>query len=153
MVNTEYAGRSYPAGPVYVVGREKIREFAAAVGATHPSHVSVDSARALGYVDVVAPATFAVVLAQRAEAQYVEDPEAGIDFSRVVHADERFSHVRPIVAGDELVTAVSVESITQRGGLSMVTTCAEIYAADGAGEPSELISRVYSTLAVREADA
>lgn len=153
MVNPEFAGRHYPAGPVYVVGREKIREFAEAVGATHPSHARVTAARELGYSDVVAPATFAVVLAQRAEAQFIEDPDAGIDFSRVVHADERFSHERPIVAGDELVTDVTVESIVQRSSLTMVTTRAQIFTADATGQPADLVSTVYSTLAVRGADA
>ena len=104
----------------------------------------VEAARALGYPDVVAPPTFAVVVAQRAEAQLVEDPAAGIDFSRVVHADERFTHHRPIHAGDELVTVLHVDAITERAGLALVTTRCEI--ADAAGDP---VSTVVSTLAVR----
>ncbi|MBO3088425.1 MaoC family dehydratase N-terminal domain-containing protein [Cellulomonas dongxiuzhuiae] len=146
-VDTTFAGRVYPPGDTYVVSREKLREFAEATGATHPAHTDVDAARALGHPDVVAPPTFAVVVAQRAEAQYVEDPTAGIDFSRVVHADERFTHHRPIRAGDHLRTTLHVDAVTQRAGLSMITTRCEI--ADAAGEP---VATVVSTLAVRPED-
>lgn len=147
-VNHVYAGREYPPSPVYEVGREKLREFADAVGASHPTHHDVEVARAAGHPDVVAPATFAVVVAQRAEQQYVADPDAGIDFSRVVHADERFTHHRPIHAGDRLVTVLHVDAITERAGLSMITTRAEIAAEDGSP-----VATVVSTLAVRGVDA
>ena len=147
-INADFAGREYPANAAYSVGREKLREFAAAVGSTHPVHHDLVAARGAGYPDLVAPPTFAVVVAQRAEAQLIDDPEAGIDFSRVVHADERFTHHRPIVAGDELVTVLHVDSIVERAGLAMVTTRCEIAAVlpDGGTEP---VSTVTSTLAVR----
>jgi len=143
-VDTSFAGRVYPAGDVYRVSAEKIREFAEATGATHPAHTDPEAARALGHADVVAPPTFAVVVAQRAEAAYVQDPAAGIDFSRVVHAEERFTHHRPIVAGDRLVPTLHVDSVTERGPLAMVTTRVEI--ADESGAP---VATVVSTLAVR----
>lgn len=145
-VNAAFVGRTYPPTAGYAVGREHLRDFARAVGATHPAHHDVEAARTLGYPDVVAPPTFAVVVAQRAEAQLIEDPEAGIDFSRVVHAEERFTHHRPIHAGDELVTVLHVDSVVERSGLAMVTTRCEITAD---GEP---VATVVSTLAVRGAD-
>ncbi|MDT0166712.1 MaoC family dehydratase N-terminal domain-containing protein [Actinotalea sp. AC32] len=147
-VNTAYAGRSYAPTEPYAVGREHVREFALAVGATHPAHHDVEAARALGHPDVVAPPTFLVVVAQRAEAQLVQDAEAGIDFSRVVHADERFTHHRPVHAGDELVTVLHVDSITERAGIAMVTTRCEVSGVDGTP-----VASVMSTLAVRGEDA
>ena len=143
-VNPDVQGRSYPPSPPYQVSREKIREFAAAVQATHPAHTDLAAAQALGHPDLVAPPTFAVVIAQGAEAVVVKDPEANIDFTRVVHADERFTHHRPIVAGDELSATVTVESVKSLGGHSMITTRADI--ATTAGEP---VSTVRSTLLVR----
>ena len=94
---------------------------------------------------MVAPTTFAVVIAQRAEFHVVTDPEVGVDFSRVVHADERFTHHRPIVAGDVILTTVHIDKIISRGGISTVTTRSEL--ADADGNP---VSTVLSTLAVRE---
>lgn len=130
-INPELQGRSYPAGPAYLVGREKIREFARAVKATHPSHYDVAAAQDLGHRDLVAPPTFAIIIAQLADAQLINDPEAGIDFSRVVHADQRFIHHRAIVAGDELVAELHVDTVRAMGGGAMITTRAEISTTDG----------------------
>ncbi len=146
-VDPGFVGRTYPPTPPYEVARTSVAAFAEATGATHPACTDIAAARALGYPDVVAPPTFAVVVAQAAESQYIADPAAGIDFSRVVHADERFTHHRPIRAGDRLVTVLHVESVTERAGLSLVTTRCEI--ADDAGEP---VATVRSTLAVRPQD-
>jgi len=146
-----FAGRAYPATSPYSVGREKIREFAAAVGAQHPAHFDLGAARGAGFPDLVAPTTFAVVVAQAAEAQYIRDPDARIDFSRVVHADERLTHHRPIVAGDELVTVLHVDAVTHRAGIAMITTRCEI-AAQWADGPDEPVATVVSTLAVRGED-
>ncbi len=143
-IDAGYAGRVYPPTDAYLVGREHLRDFASAVGATHPSHHEVEAARSLGYPDVVAAPTFAVVIAQAAEAQLISDPAAGIDFSRVVHAEERFTHHRPIVAGDAISTVLHVDSIVERAGLAMVTTRCELSDADGAP-----VATVVSTLAVR----
>jgi len=146
-VNLDFVGREYPQTAPYQVGREKIAEFARAIGSTNPASFSLEAARGLGYPDVVAPTTFAVIVAQAAEAQYISDPEARVDFSRVVHADERFTYTRPIFAGDELVTVVHVDKILERAGLAMVTTRCEISALTEIG--LEHVVTVTSTLAVR----
>jgi acyl dehydratase len=121
-----------------------LREFARAVGATGAECFDVAAARGLGYPDVVATPTFAVVVAQRAEVAYVADPAAGIDFTRVVHAEEAFQHHRPIVAGDRLHTHLTVEAVTQRRGIWLVTTTCDL--TDDAGLP---VCQVTSTLAVK----
>ena len=147
MVNASFAGRTYPPTPPYEVGREKIREFAEVAG-EHPFHVDPEAARAAGYPDVIAPPTFAVIIAQRSDAQLVRDPEAGIDYSRVVHGEQSFRHHRPIVAGDRLVAVLHVDSVRSAGGHSMVTTRSEI--STEAGEP---VCTATSTLVVRGEDA
>lgn len=143
-INPDLVGRIYPAGEPYQVGREKIREFAAATKATSPAHYDVASARELGYADVVAPPTFAIIVAQRADAQLIADPGSGIDFSRVVHADQRFSHHRPIMAGDELVTELHVDQVRTMGAGAMITTRAEISTVDG-----QKVATTVSSLLVR----
>ncbi len=143
-VDPSIAGRSYPPSATYQVSREKIREFADAIGDPDPAYRDPEAAAALGHPDVVAPPTFAVTIAQRCEAQVVSDPASGIDFSRVVHGEERFRHHRPIVAGDELVPTLHVDSVREMAGNSMVTTRVEI--ADLTGTP---VSTVVSMLVVR----
>ncbi|MCU1634419.1 MAG: hypothetical protein JWM61_3071 [Micrococcaceae bacterium] len=130
-IDPNLQGRSYPAGETYSVGREAIREFARAVQATHRAHYDVAAAAALGHADLVAPPTFAIIVAQRADAQLISDPSAGIDFTRVVHADQRFIHHRAIVAGDQLVAELHVDQVRAMGGGAMITTRAEISTVDG----------------------
>lgn len=130
-IDPDLQGRSYPAGATYSVGREAIRDFARAVQATHPAHFDVDAAVALGHADLVAPPTFAIIVAQRADARLISDPSAGIDFTRVVHADQRFIHHRPVIAGDQLVAELHVDSVRAMGGGAMITTRAEISTVDG----------------------
>ncbi|WP_125613408.1 FAS1-like dehydratase domain-containing protein [Specibacter cremeus] len=130
-INPELQGRSYPAGDVYSVGRESVRDFARAVKATHPAHFDVAAARALGHADLVAPPTYAIIVAQRADARLIEDPGSGIDFSRVVHAEQKFTHHRAITAGDELVAELHVDAVRAMGTGAMITTRAEIATVDG----------------------
>lgn len=143
-VDPSFAGRTYPPDEPYEVTRAELAAFAEAVGAANPAHTDPAAARLLGHPDVLAPPTWPVVVAQRAEAKYVQDPAAGVDFTRVVHADERFTYSRPVHAGDRLVTTLHVDSVTERAGLGMVTTRVEV--SDEAGAP---VVTVTSTLAVR----
>jgi acyl dehydratase len=143
-VNPELQGRVFAPTAPYLVGREKIREFARAVFATSPINTDPDAAIAAGYSDIVAPPTFPVVIQESTLAQLLAEPDAGIDFSRVVHGDQRFSYTRPIVAGDELTATLSVASIKSLGGHSMVT--AESTIVDAAGEH---VVTAISTLVVR----
>ena len=130
-LDPSFVGRSWPATAPYQVGREKIREFATAIGATDAAYHDPEAARALGYADVVAPPTFPTVVTMAANAQIVRDPELGMDYTRVVHGDQKFKYVRPVVAGDALVCVSTVEDITQRGGHDFITTRADVSTADG----------------------
>jgi len=113
---TDAVGKTYPPTS-YAVGREKVREFAAAVGEENPLHHDLDAARGAGYADVVAPPMFAVVFGGRAMAPALFDPEVGIDFSRMVHGGQEFVWGPPVVAGDEIATEVEVKDVSERGGL------------------------------------
>lgn len=143
-MNPELVDRAFAPTEPYQVGREKVREFARAVFASSPLHHDPEAARAAGYRDVVAPPTFAVVVQEYTLAQLLAEPDAGIDFSRVVHGDQRFTYSRPIVAGDELTATLAVASIKRLGAHSMVTTESTMVDADGAHVVTAL-----STLVVR----
>jgi acyl dehydratase len=115
-LKTDAVGKTY--APVnYAVGREKVREFASAVGEENPLHHEPDAAREAGYADVVAPPMFAVVFGGRAMGPALFDPEVGIDFARMVHGGQEFVWGRPVVAGDEIATEVEVKDVAERGGL------------------------------------
>jgi acyl dehydratase len=143
-VNPELLGRVFPPAPPYLVGREKVREFSRAVFASNPINLDVDAARAAGHADLVAPPTFAIVVQEITLAQLLAEEDSGIDFTRVVHGDQRFTSTRPIVAGDELTAQLAVTSVKTLGGHSMVT--AESTITDAAGE--HVVTSI-STLVVR----
>ena len=144
VVNPNVQGKQYPATAPYLVGREKIREFAHAVKSVSPTNLDVFAAQTAGYTDLVAPPTFAVVIQERSLATVLSDPEAAIDFSRVVHGDQRFTYVRPIVAGDELTSVLTVASVKTLGAHSMVTFETKIFDID-----QQLVCTALSTLVVR----
>ena len=146
-MNPELQGRVFAPTEPYLVGREKVREFARAVFATNPINLDLDAARAAGHADIVAPPTFAVVVQERTLAQLLAEPDAGIDFTRVVHGDQRFTSSRPIVAGDELTATLTVSSVKTLGAHSMVT--AESVVTDAAG--AHVVTAI-STLVVRGDD-
>jgi acyl dehydratase len=143
-VNPDFLGRSYPPSGPYAVDAALIAAFAAAVGSADPVHTDPDAARAAGHPDVIAPPTMAVRFAQQAERAYVTDPEAGIDYGRVVHGEQRFVHHRPITAGDEILGATTVDQVRQTGGHAMVTTRTELSTTRG-----EAVATSTSTIVVR----
>ena len=143
-VNPELQGRVFPPTAPYLVGREKIREFSRAVLATNPINFDVEAARAAGHADLVAPATFPVVVQEATLAQLLAEPDAGIDFSRVVHGEQRFTYTRAIVAGDELTATLTVSSVKSLGGHNMVTADSDIVDAQG----NHVVTAI-STLVVR----
>ena len=119
-VNADVIGRRYPPS-LYAVGREKIREYAYAVGETDPLHLDPEAARAAGYADVVAPPMFAVVYIARALTPVLFDPEIGIDFAHLVHGSQELCWGPLVIAGDEIATTVSVADVAERGGMGFYT--------------------------------
>lgn len=114
-VNTAAVGKTYD--PIlYAVGREKVKEYALAVGETNPLHLDHEAARRAGYRDVVAPPMFAVVYSAPALGPAIFDPEVGINFALMVHGGQEFKWGPLVVAGDEISTEVKVKSIDERDG-------------------------------------
>ncbi len=116
-LNTDAIGKSYPP-VVYAVGREKIREYAAAVGETNPLHHDLDAARAAGYADLVAPPMFAVVYAARSIMAGLFDPDVGINLALMLHAGQEFRWGPVVVAGDEITSTGTFTDIAERGGMT-----------------------------------
>jgi len=130
-LDRELVGRSYPPSPVYEVGRAKIAEFAAAIGADDPVHRDAVAARAAGHPDVIAPPTFAIVVTLEAATAVLTDPDVSLDYSRVVHGEQRFTHHRPIRAGDRLVATTTIEAVRSVAGNDLLTTRVDLATEDG----------------------
>lgn len=114
-VKTEAIGKTYDPA-TYTVGREKIAEYAHAIGADNPVHFDRVAAQAAGYRDVVAPPMFCVVYSSRAMGPAVLDPEVGINFATMVHGGQEFVWGEPVCAGDEITTQAKVTEIYEKDG-------------------------------------
>jgi acyl dehydratase len=126
------------------VGRAKIAEFADAIGDPNPAYRDPAAAARLGHADVIAPPTFPIILTFEAARALIEDPALGLDYSRVVHGEQRFVYARPVRAGDRLVTTVTVENIRSAAGNDMITSRSDVATVEG-----EHVVTGYSTLVAR----
>src|SRR4051812_28202824 len=130
-LDQSFVGRSNPPTSPYEVGREKIREFAAAIGDTNPAYTDREAAAALGHPDVIAPPTFVFAVTFRAARQVTEDPQLGLDYSRVVHGDQKFAYTRPVRAGDRLTVSSTIESIKSMAGNDILDVRGEVHDESG----------------------
>jgi hypothetical protein len=135
MVNPQIQGKRYPRTGAYVVGLEKLREFSAATFGSAADGFAV-------------PPTFPIAIQERSLSLVIADPEAGLDFSRVVHGEQRFIYERQLVPGDELTSELEVASVKSLGGNHMVTFSTEIF-----DKQDKLVCTAISTLVVRGEDA
>lgn len=127
MLNPEFVGKAYPESAPYLIGREKVREFATAIGDQNPVFHSVDAARTAGYADLLAPPTFPFVITMQSLSAAMFDPDLGLDYSRVVHGGQRFRYARPLVAGMEVVVRAHIDSIAVAGPHEVMSTFAEVH--------------------------
>jgi acyl dehydratase len=112
-------GHYYRMDGSYVVGREKLREYARAVQDYHPAHWDVAAAAELGYSDVVAPLTFTSTPGMQCNRRMFEEIVVGYD--TYLQTEEVFEAHRPIVAGDELVIDVELTAARRTAGRDFIT--------------------------------
>ncbi|HVL33617.1 MAG TPA: MaoC family dehydratase N-terminal domain-containing protein [Actinomycetota bacterium] len=143
-LNKALIGKEYPASSTYEVGREKIREFALAIGDMNPVYHDETAAKAAGHDDIIAPPTFLTVLNFKYSPQLIGDPELGLNYMFVVHGEQDYEHVRPVRPGDRLVGKAKITDITARGKNEYLFTEARIETESG-----ELVSIARSTIVSR----
>jgi acyl dehydratase len=114
-LKTDAVGKEWP-GTTYQVGREKIKEYASALGIDNPVHFDVGDAHRAGFRDVVAPPMFAVVYSSPAIAPAILDPEVELNFAAMVHGGQEFVWDEPACSGDEITTTAKCLSIEERDG-------------------------------------
>ncbi|HEX7266927.1 MAG TPA: MaoC family dehydratase N-terminal domain-containing protein [Streptosporangiaceae bacterium] len=145
-INRDYVGRTFPATAPYEVSRIKVAEFADAIGDPNPVFRDRAAAQAAGYPDVIAPPTFAVVVAMASSRTAVGDPGLGLNYAMVVHGEQRFDYSRPLHAGDVVTAQSTISAIREVGSITMLTTETQIRTVDG-----EHVCTGFSTLVERGA--
>ncbi|MCJ0870030.1 MaoC family dehydratase N-terminal domain-containing protein [Streptomyces sp. AP-93] len=130
-LDQSFVGRSYPPTDPYEVGREKIREFAVAVGDANPVYTDPEAAKAFGHQDVIAPPTFVFAITFAAAGQVIDDPQLALDYSRVVHGDQKFTYTRPVRAGDRLTVTSTIEAVKSLAGNDVIDIRGEVLDESG----------------------
>ncbi len=126
-LNRDFIGRAFPPPEPYEVTRVKIAEFADAIGDPNPIYRDSGAAKAAGHPDVIAPPTFPILLSLSRE--FLDDPELGLDFSMVVHGEQRFEYLRPLRAGDVIraeSTVTGMRSIGRNERLEIQTVISTV---------------------------
>ena len=123
-------GKQYPPFE-YEVGREKIREYANAVGEASPVHHDPEAARAAGFRNVVAPPMFCVVYSAGAMGPAILDPETGINLMLMVHGSQEFEWDEPVCAGDTITTTARLADVSEKNGMTFYVFESESKNQDG----------------------
>jgi acyl dehydratase len=140
-LKTDIRGMSHTYPDFFVVGREKIREYAKAVKAEDPASFDEDSAADLGHDALVAPLTFSSIFALLVQQDFFRKVDIGLETMRIVLVDQRFVYHKPVQAGDKLWARVDVHSVDERFGADIVVTrniCTD--------EHGEVVMEAYTTL-------
>ena len=146
-INTDIRGMVWDYPHSWVVGREKVREFAKAVQADDPASLDEKAAAELGYDALVAPPTFMTILAKLVQADFMRKVDTGYDTMQIVQVDQRFVFHKPILAGDELHARMVIDSVVERFGADIVVTRNTLTNNDG-----ELVLEAYTTMMGHEGD-
>jgi acyl dehydratase len=146
-INTDIRGMVWDYPDSFVVGREKVREFAKAVKADDPACLDEKAAAELGYDALVAPPTFVTILAKLVQADFMRKVDTGYDTMQIVQVDQKFVFHKPILAGDVLHARMEIHSVAERFGADIVVTRNTLTDGDG-----ELVLEAYTTVMGHEGD-
>jgi acyl dehydratase len=131
----------------YIVGREKIREYAVAVKNDDSWFYDETAAAELGYDGLVAPLTFISVFGYQAQSAFFANANVGIQHAKIVQVDQVLKFLRPIKAGDRLYCDVYVDSVRQAHGTDIIVTKNIV-----TNEKGDVVQETYTTLAGRASE-
>ena len=149
----EIIGTHYRFHDRFVVGREKIREYANAIKDDHPAHFDVAEAQNLGYSGLVASLTFIAVAGRRVQLEMFKNFDVGINLARVIHRDQKLKFHRPIVAGDELYFDSYLDSVTQSHGAVIAELRSEVTDAEGKPVLTTIVTMLGEAVSDEHTDA
>lgn len=130
-VNRDFIGRTYEYSIPYHVGREKVREFATAIGDNNPMYHDLTEARELGHRDLIAPPTFPFIITYQAMVAAIGDPDLNLNYAMVVHGEQSFDYTRPLYANEEVVVSSKIANISTARSNELITMEQQIKTTDG----------------------
>ncbi|CAJ1494022.1 (3R)-hydroxyacyl-ACP dehydratase subunit HadC [[Mycobacterium] kokjensenii] len=121
-IKTDIRGMIWRYPESFVVGREKIREFARSIKAEDPAYYDEAEAAKLGHDALLAPPTFVAILAKLVQSDFFRHVDTGYTTMQMVQVDQGFTYRKPIKAGDRLYARMEIASVNERFGADIVTT-------------------------------
>jgi acyl dehydratase len=146
-LKTDIRGMVWPYPDYFVVGREQLRQFAQSIKCEHPAYFDEGAAADLGYNNIVAPLTFASIMAKLVQSDFFRNVDVGMETMQIVQVDQRFVFYKPVLAGDKLWARMHVHSVDERFGADIVVTRNTCHNDDG-----ELVLEAYTTLMGQQGD-
>ncbi|EHI11724.1 (3R)-hydroxyacyl-ACP dehydratase subunit HadA [Mycolicibacterium thermoresistibile] len=143
-LSQDIVGKRFTYPDHYIVGREKIREYAVAVKNDDEVFFDENAAKELGHDALPAPLTFISVFGYYAQRAFFDHANIGITDAKIVQVDQEFRFLKPIRAGDKLYCEVSVHSVRQSFGTDIIVTKNIV-----TNEAGEVVQEAYTTLAGR----
>jgi acyl dehydratase len=142
-LNQELKGKEYQEVD-FVVDRDRVLQFADAIGEDDPIFRDPEAGRSAGYHGQLTPPTFVTVMQIMTSGQVVMDQELGLNYALVVHGEQEYEWHRPVRVGDKLKATPRIADIYARGPNEFLVIEAEI--RDESGETvvvarSTLLSR------------
>lgn len=146
-LSSNIVGTHYRHPDHYVVGREKIREYALAVKNDDPAFFEDEAAAELGYGGLLTPLTFISVFGYQAQSAMFAAANIGIEDAQIVQVDQELKFLQPIQAGDKLYCDVTVQSLRRAHGTDIIVNKTVV-----TNEAGDVVQETYTTLAGRSGE-
>ncbi|HOW93957.1 MAG TPA: (3R)-hydroxyacyl-ACP dehydratase subunit HadC [Mycolicibacterium fallax] len=140
-IKTDIRGMVHTYDDYFVVGREKVREFAKAVKSMDPATHDDAAAAELGYDGLVASLTFVSTVALIVQQDFFRKVDTGFETMQIVQVDQQFIYHRPIKVGDKLFPVMHIHSVDERFGADIVVTRNVLHDENG-----EVILEAFTTM-------
>ncbi|OBG28947.1 (3R)-hydroxyacyl-ACP dehydratase subunit HadC [Mycobacterium sp. 852002-51057_SCH5723018] len=140
-LKTDIRGMIWRYPDYFEVGREQLRAFAQSIKCDHPAYFDEDAAGELGYDAIIAPLTFASILAKLVQIDFFQNVDVGMETMQIVQVDQRFLFYKPVLAGDKLWARMDIHSVDERFGADIVVTKNICH-----NDRGELVLEAYTTL-------
>lgn len=143
VIDKKFIAREYPARE-YEIGREKMKEYAMAIGDMSPYYHDKEFGKRGKYGDNMAPPLFASVYNLMGAADVFFDPELKLNMAMLVHGEQEFEFHKPVKPGDLITTTGKIVDILQKGNNDLV-----VYEGRSLNQDGELVTVGRATFVIR----
>lgn len=143
VIDHKHIGKEYPVTE-YEIGREKMKEYAVAIGDMNPYYHDREAGAKSAHGDNIAPPNFAAVYNLMGCAQMFFDPELKLNMAMLVHGEQEFEFLKPVKPGDVITTTGKIVDIKEKGNNDLV-----VFEAESKNQDGEVVTIGRATFVIR----